>query len=599
MIDPSFDQHRSRLARSLEFWHDEFKKYRDARRETIALYAGSPEFASTTNDGEIPKKVWGNLIQLSGQSHVVNLAYGDPQFAVIANVPEADEIVPRLEEFLNRWTRLICLGDVIRAVALDSFVGYGIFHTGLGALPTAARHLSGQEVGPLTERVSQDYFLYDGSATTWDKVSWIGHLFDVPLDEARDFGPFNEYNAAGAAALEEYGIPASNREGRLHNTEGKERTAQPMTRLVRIFFPGTTPVIATWPANDINFGSVADEPLLIERYTGHPDGPYNVLSHLDIPDNLLPVPLVESTKHLNWLFNELMEITSDSALKAKFLNMYDVGNERDVTRLEGAENRTNVGVTNVDRFKPFQIPGPDQTVTAHMGSSLALFKELSGNLDDTLGLAPTAATASQSNLIRSRTNARGAEAMRRRDRAVESVARKLAHLALASENLRLPARRPLPQSSINVPLDWMPRLPENWEQLQIDPSAYQARSANADDYDIGLVLGSMQHRAPEERLAAIGQAIGRMTQIAQMIAAGVPFDMEEYVEIEAKYGNLPEIRRICMAFLPEFKARREGAELASRPPGTGEYTRTSVSERSNGGALTQLLSQVGQPGGVE
>jgi hypothetical protein len=72
-----------------------------------------------------------------------------------------------------------------------------------------------------------------------------------------------------------------------------------------------------------------------------------------------------------------------------------------------------------------------------MLATAQLFKEYAGNLDDTLGLGQTGATATQSAMIRQRTSARQAEARRRMDRIMELIARKLCHLALNDPTMRM------------------------------------------------------------------------------------------------------------------------------------------------------------------
>jgi hypothetical protein len=116
------------------------------------------------------------------------------------------------------------------------------------------------------------------------------------------------------------------------------------------------------------------------------------------------------------------------------------------------------------------------------------------------------------------------------------------------------------------------------------------RSGNIDDYAITLEPYSMPYRSPDERLALLGAAIGRITQVAQTAAAGVPVDLEKYIEIEAEYNGLPELRELYSDLLPEYAIAKQEAGLSVRRPGTGEYIRHNVSEGSNDAELQEGMN---------
>lgn len=593
MIDPTLEAHRTRLSKAMEESDRLMRSYSKARRETIVNCAGHPAIAAQLGiDVEVPQRMWANMIQMSYQAHVITLAYGEPSFNAVANLPIADHIAPRAEAWLNEWSNKIALGDTARAIAGDSFMGWGIIWTNNSLLPPAARYASRQTVGPMAARVSQDDFGFDVPAKEWAHVGYVYRILEVPLDETKNFGPFLNYNPDLTRDLAEYGSGASrNDAGGLHNQSDRTRSAQAMTRIVEVYFPGSS-VVAYWPANHITFGDeVAGKPLLVAPYTGHHTGTVALLSHLDIPDNLIPVATVEGGKNTHFLVNELLNKQAKEAIDAKWNLIYEIGSEPDAQAIETAENREAIPVANIQRIGSHAKPGPDQLVSQHTMGMYGFGKEVLGNLDDTLGLAPTAATAKQSELIRSRTNARGSEAQRKMTAVMTLTARKLLHLALNDPTLTVPIRRPLPGSdTLMRRLDWLPphRLPRN---------------PDADDMLVTLVADSMKHRSTEERLAMLQAAMTRIMQVAQAVAAGVPFDLQKYVEIEAKYGNLPELRDVAGQFLPQHMEQKNQASntFTVRDPNTGNYTRTNVSERTNNGAMQQALAQQPQQqgGGVQ
>jgi hypothetical protein len=307
-----------------------------------------------------------------------------------------------------------------------------------------------------------------------------------------------------------------------------------------------------------------------------------------VPDNIVPVTQAESTKELHFLFNELADRVAEQARSAKVNPIYETGSQRDMELLEGADDRKPVGVSNIQKIGTWEKPGPSQSQTSYMLSSLQMFKEFSGNLDDTLGLAPTAATATQSQLIRQSNNVRGAEARRRMDRLMEMVALKLAHLALHDKTLRLPMRSRVGTTDFNIDASWLP------------PSELP-REREADDFQITIVPGSMAYRPPEARLAAMNEATGQIFQAMQLAGSGAPIDLEKFVELQADYRDLPELRDIYVGLLPDHAEQKESAQLGRmRDPNRGKYERVNSSERTNAGGLTQTMQQTGDgPSGVQ
>lgn len=575
LINPSDAGHRSRLSSAMQYWYNEMDQYRAARRETILHHSGSPQVAASLGIA-VDRKMFANLIQLSAQAHAITLAWGNPKYKVIANEPAALPIAQPLEAFLNRWSDLINMGDRAREVALDSFFGFGIFKVAIGLLPPHVQTIVGQQGGPMVSRVSQDNFFYDGQSTNWQDMTWQADLVTVPLDEARKYEDFLNYNEQGTLELSEYTAHSVNKDGRIHQTGNGLQSAVAMTRLVNVWLPHSG-VIATWPANDVEFSGVSGEPILVRKWNGHPSGPYSVLSHLDIPDNLIPVAEAESTKRLHTLFNELADITSNQATSAKAHPVFEIGSERDMQRLEDADDRKPVGVQSIDKIGVWQKPGPDQSQTSYMAATLQMFKEFSGNLDDTLGLGQTAGTAAQSQLIRQATNARGAEKRRRMDKCMVDVARKLQHLILNDQTIAMPLTGKIPGTDLPLDLSWF-------------PPSIMPRNPDAEDYLTTLVPYSLERRDPAVRLEQLNEATNQIIQVVTAVQNGAQIDVKAFIQLQADYRDLPELMSIWSTMIPEYAAQKQaGSDRAQQRKDVGHYVRENVSTRTNGGSLTENL----------
>jgi hypothetical protein len=578
MIDPTFAAHRARLAQDMDFWRREHEVYRKQRREGIVNYVGSTDLAKVLGIKK-NKPMLGNLYQLAGIAHAVTLAYNTPRYLCVPTKPSVEAIAIRGKEWLNQYSPLIGLGAVARGCATDSYFGYGIIRVGIGQLPAGVRRMTGQQLGPMCRRVSQDHFIWDGNATEWPDVTWMADEFLAPLDQAKNFPLFNPEVRANLA---EYTRQTSQQgsDGRVHQTQASGMRAVGVTQLVRVYFPQSE-VEAIWPANDGAFKAVNGEPLWVGKYEGHHSGPYAILSHLDIPDNLIPVPLSESTKGLHFLFNELATITSEQAKKARYNPTYEQGGQRDIELWEKTPDRKPIPVSNVQRLGSLQIPGPDQSQTAYMNAVYQMFNEFSGNPRDTLGLGATAPTARQSELIRSATTVRGGEARRRMNEVMELVGRKLLHLALNDETHRFPMRMQLPRTKLSMDISWL------------TPNE-MPRTKDVDDFTVKVIPESMEFRTAQQRLAALKEATAEIVAIAQAVAQGAPIDLEAVVETQAEYRDLPELREWWAGVLPEYQQAKAAGQGMSFPDSNkGVYERHNISQRTGEGAITQSLTQFG------
>lgn len=585
MIDPRDPDARMRLAQSMDYWHNYQERFRARRREAVLCHAGVMDrLADLGVKAERREDVWANLVQMAAQAHMITLAFNRPAYKVVAEQPEALSMQDTAEVFLNRYTELIDLESVAREVALDSFFGYGVIYTSVGMLPPRAANAVGQQIGPCCWRVSQDNFLYDGTAATWSEVKYMGHFYYAPLNEAKQFAPFLAQNPEGTAALQEYNTSAKTSSKLNDAYSSTYYSPEAVVRLVDVYFPGSN-LIVTWPANSTTFSEVKDDPLWVRENTGHPAGPYDVVSHVDIPDNLLPAAPIDSTIAHHFLFNDLAEANANAARSAKVNPIHEVGSERDMSRLMTTRDREQVAVTNIQKIGLWEQPGPRPDQTAYQLATLQMFKEFSGNLDDTLGLNPTASTARQSQLIRSANNARAAEARRRMDRCMHSVGLKLLHLGLKSDTLRMSLRKPLGRG-FTLDVSWLTR-------------SEFPRDENVEHYLITVVPYSMEFKHPEQRLQSINEGIMLIFQALQLAMQGLPIDLPAFVEMQASYRDAPELRRVLMDLLPEFADRIENGAIARQmDPNKGVYTRLNQSTQTNGGGLTQAMTQVPQSAGA-
>lgn len=579
-INPLDPAHRQRLSRSVDYSYQELYKYNLLRAHTIRAYLGingifpehdwigeNPEY-----ERSLPK---GNLLQLAGIGHQIALAYGEPQWMATPRTPEHTAIAERMQPAINRMATLLNLGETYRNVAADSFFGYGVFKVGIGYLPLSAQQATGLQVGPCVWRVSQKDFIYDITAKNWESCQYQGDLYTMGVEDAVALYP-EHADRLRSMVDHQYSLQAPTVTAR----EVRDYAPQEEVQLLDVYFPAAK-LVCTWPVRSNSFMDIAEEPIAVREWTGHWSGLYEVLNHLYCPDEIVPVSQAESVKALHILFNDLLELTSNQAREAKYNPTYRAGSDQDMKRLWEADDRAPVSVTNPDNFGNFEIPGPTQSQTAYMMAMQQLFKQMNFNLDQRLGLAQTAETATQAQIQNAAGDQIISEMKRKALRSLQLVGYKLAHLILNDKSLSLPATRPVrPGSEIDVDVSWVPLPPG---------------SARVDDFDIAVDPFSTSFRTPQQRLATINQLMPVLLQVAQMQMQGMPVSFPNTLSIFAKYSGEDELRSIFEPADPEYAAaaqnsRQEGTASALGKP-NGEYTRRNVSQRDGQGEMMQALSQ--------
>ena len=570
MLNPLNPEHRLRLAQAVEYSWTELDRFARMRDNTIKAYLGVSQFTPGDYWGALDKKYQkslpkGNLLQTAGLSLQIALAYGEPQFLCTARTPEHAGIADQFELAINRMAKLLDLGETARSIAADSFFGYGIFKTGVMRLPLGAQEATGLQFGPCVCRVGQRNFLYDLTASEWGKVSFVGDIYEFPLEEAKELYPH--------AADRLSGMTDSDRFDTKHIVPRPSRFNSPEKSVlfIDLQFPGSK-AVATWMVRNESFGMLADEPLVVRDYDGHWSGVYGVLNHLYSPDELVPVAQAESVKAIHYLFNDLMDITGNQARNAKINPLYQQAAEKDMRKIWDAGDRMPVGVIDPNRFGQFEIPGPTQSQTTYMAMLMQMFKMFVPTSDD----PARAPTATQAGLDRQDTNAVVSEARRKFNRVLQLVGYKLGHLMFNQPDLILPASRPVaPGSNVMVDMTW--RQPSGWVKI--------------DDFDLNIEPYSTQLRTPEQRRDLMLGMIQQITMIMQSRAMGSPINVEKTIKMLSRLSGEPELLELYEELLPDEMAVRQSSRQSAPRPGVGQYVRHNVSEKTDEGAMMANMTQ--------
>ena len=185
-------------------------------------------------------------------------------------------------------------------------------------------------------------------------------------------------------------------------------------------------------------------------------------------------------------------------------------------------------------------------------------------------------------MIAQQVNARQALAKNRTAKFAEEIGTDLARFMFDDPFLVVPGSMPVEGArDFVVEANWLPA-----EQLP--------RQGIFEDYQIDVDPTSMEYVSPQVKLAQIRQTIQGIMPIFPMLQQqGVQFDAQEYLKLESKYQNLPQLLDVFSFTMPPPMGMQgtEGSVSggSSQPR---EYIRRNVSQGpTSQGRMNQAFTQ--------
>jgi len=577
-MNPADASDRERLSAALNHCYEELAPFRRTRRELIEEYAGS-RYGQSILGPEKPT-TFVNLIQDLVKAQKTALAYNDPRFLVTAKRGEQESFGARFQTALNTYVKKIHFGDTLRDI-----IGDAIFQVGIGKVYLADSPEVYHENDiwmdpgmPYLGRVSLDDFCYDVSKDDLRKCQFIANRYTMDYETALAC-PY--FDAEVRKDLE----PSKwdQREGRWErassiasNGDHTDAEIEDVVDLIDVYLPKER-LVCTWPVYG-KFEIMSTRPLAVLPWDGPETGPYRFLSLIDVPDNIMPTSPAQSLYALFYLYNFLMRRIADRAMRAKTVISYEAGAGEDVARLKDARDMELVKVNRTKAMEVQQFPGPDQGLVNFALGIHELFNRAGGNLESMLGTGPSAATVGQEEMIDQRVGAQLAESRKKVNRFVSECGQDIGWLLFDDPMQVIPGERQIPGTDYTVNADWAP------------PDILPRHGTFA-DYGIEVEPYSMEYKSPQQRL---GQAFSIMGQLAPLMPMaqqqGLEFQFDAFLKDVAELAGEPRLTQWFRSAPPPMT--EPGQMPGVRPPGTGQYTRTNISQGpTSAGRLTMLTQQ--------
>jgi hypothetical protein len=577
-MNPLSDEHRERLSGAMEHSYAENAWARQSYRRVVEDFAGS--FYGQGNTGHTKPETLINLIQELVRALKTALAYNDPQYVVTSMRSEFESFGQRFQTALNTYVAKIHFGDTLREIISDA-----IFLVGIGKiyLKDSAEVYHENDVWmdpgmPYLGRVSLDNFCYDVSKSDFRRAQFIADRYYMDFETAKECQYFDPEVRAD---LEPSRV--SDREDRWETTasissksDNTDSEIEDVIDLVDVYLPKER-VVCTWPVHS-KFSLMPTKPLAVLPWDGPETGPYRFLSFVDVPDNIMPTSPAQSLCSLFYLHDFLMRRIARRAKQAKTILPYEPGAGEDMAKLMDAQDMQTVKVARIKSIEAINIPGPDQSLVNFTLGLQEQFNRAAGNIEAMTGTGPTADTVGGMEMIDSKVGAQLADYRKKVNRFASECGQDIGSLLFDDPMQIIPGEREVPGTDYKLNSDWLP--PDMME-----------RKCTFAELGVTVEPYSMEYKSPQQRLsqmfAVLGQ-VGPLIPLAQ--EQGMEFQFSAFIEDVAELSDEPRIKKWFRAAPPPMT--EPGEQPAMRPPGTGQYTRTSVSGgATSAGRLQQLTQQ--------
>tara|TARA_R100001082_G_scaffold50070_1_gene27098 strand:- start:3109 stop:4866 length:1758 start_codon:yes stop_codon:yes gene_type:complete len=545
------------LTMAMEHARRKLQPYRERRFTAVQEYVGY-NYSDSGSQDRMPV----NFLELAVNTYRRQIAAANPQVVVTSKNVQLEDISARFELAINKVLKEIDFDRTLQLWVFDALFSIGIMKVGISDSADASTkgflHDAGQ---PYADIVDLDDFVFDIHASRWEDVQFAGNRFIVPYEEALETGLIPQSRAKDVKPTGFYSTTNEQGDQKVQSvTSGYARTGEDYyletVELWEVWLPFENRVVLLASNDD---GSISHKEPLSERdWDGPETGPYHLLRYNDVPGSIMPLPPVSVLTDLNDLSNRMFRKLGRQAERQKTVTIVQSGAEADGERILNADDGDMIRSDRPEATKEMQYGGIDQTSLAFLLQVRDMFSYMGGNLDTLAGLSPVADTLGQEQMVRSSSSQRIIDMQERTSGAVRDVIRAMGWYLWHDPSSDYEVSRQITQT------------------MAID-TAFSANDREGDFYEheIDIVAFSMQSRSPAERLQTLNAMLSNvLIPMAPVMAQqGKTIDFDKFIELSAKYSNVPEIAELVNDSMP---MPDPASPSAAGGPAERTYTRQNV-----------------------
>lgn len=577
--------------------------YREERRDAVRLYLGNHYSDETAR---VPQPV--NLLDLYVTVIVKNLVAKEPRVMYSTHNRPDKPAVRAMQDWVNPHLRRMNFAHSMRRCVHDALFSVGIAKVALadpGEAAVSGWQLTAGDV--CVWPVDLDDFVFDVHARSFDEAGYVAHRRRVPLEVVKSFKHYSKAR-----------LKLEPTDHRAFNAEGDERidvlgrgyTAgyeefEDYIDLWEFWLPRHREIVTLVADDSGNPELCADEePLRVQKWVGHPQGPYRFLGFKHVPGNAMPKGPVQDLVELHKAANNVYRKCIEQARDSKKVYAVPGGRTEQGSRVVNANDREMIACDSAPVVMDFMGADPNNL---QFGVHLAdVFDKHGGNLSTLGGLAVQAKTAHQEGLLNQNAGSGVADMQAATVTFTTEVVEACSWYWWNHPSLVM-------RSTVQAPgAPWI----EETRELHPFGARDQAgrprplrRQAPWESLDIRIDPYSLQHQSPQGRAAdltaVMTQVIAPMLGLLQQQGIGV--DLNKFLLLLGELKDMPDLADITTVVETPSEgmsgasggAAQDGARMPQNT--TREYVRRSVganSPQDRAGQLANTLRQgAAQPNG--
>ena len=528
MYDPADTAKAKKLIDAARASHKELRGPRERRHKAMRSFVGS-----NYGEGRGVKPVLMNLVQLYVTIYGRSMFARNPKPLFRTKFQQLEPVAAKGELALSNLLEYIGFDKEMRILVENALISVGILKVALSDNETV--EIDGVEYPygqPFAKNVDFDDFFYDICARTWGEMAYCGNKYRVPLDWAKENEAFDA-EARFKLKSDKESIKNEAKVSDLSRTNKNNESTeyQEYVDLCDVWLPKERMVVTyAWESGEI--------PLRVVEWKGPQCGPYHLMSLIDVPNNILPLAPASGLIDLNDAINSAMRKLNRQAQRSKHIFAVQSDAGKDGERTVQSNDGDTIKMDNTASVVPLKFDGPDQMLQTFTLAMYQNFNLVAGNMESVGGLSAQAETLGQDQLI---SQASGKQLQEMQGRVVDFTAEILRSLAwwMWKDPLReYQVETPIEGTEINIPDVLTPEERANAEFM---------------DLNIDIIPYSLQDTTPQGMMNALLQAWNQVILPGAQLGAqqGIVPNLGEMLEQIAKYGNIPEVKKLVMYMTPQ------------------------------------------------
>jgi hypothetical protein len=548
--------------------------FREVRRKIIQSVAGS---RYTRAGGKNIKDESINLLGQFETTMVREMASNRPKASITSRWGDLKPTAAKMEVLVNEYIGRMNYKGKLEAAARGSMWGIGAIWQGL-------ENQESEEIAPgemytpskLTCRIIHySDLILDMQAGDWDEVEFIGHVYRMALEDARQEESFDkEAREKLLADTSEVGTESDREKDNVALSQSlRSDSLVDEVELIDLFLPRTREVVTMMSSR----GADDDNAPILRRvpYMG-PErqlGDYHLLYHDVIDDSIHPIPPMFNLMSIAEFTNLMFSKIAKKAAREKDLLLFKGGTEPDAQKITRASDGEALSVGQATNFSSASFGGPTQGVLTAYTLGRENFNKAAGNIDLLGGLGAQSPTASQDNLLSESASKMVSFYQANTVNFVRDLMESLAWYLWDDPMLDEKLVMEVPETGSELPFTWTP----------------ESRVGDFRDYAFSVEPYSLPHMPPGARVASMTQLLNTviLPLMPAMQQEGLGLDTTALLRFYGKHMGIDELNELV-----RFTGMDPTAAASQDGPGMPANTTRTEVRRSAGGTTQQGLERV-------